>query len=589
MAEQQVTDLRGALEERAIFWRNRFYSNAYSTAGHDLVDTDLDSTGALKFFAGSNGASAPVQHIANASALRSSLLGFFVAFWEHLLTVRGGLKLIVFDDPQELLDDDNRDRLARALNELAGSGAQLIVTTHDRSFARLTVAEGRKRSGVEHRSVHPVNAVRNTVDTAPAIEELDNKRSSFERKIDDAVAAQDYVSEARVFIEARLADLFDDPSYPAFSAPSKAPTLSDHLSRLRGLVGSPPNDLFGRRSFADFARDPALQDGAACITALNTSHHNKSSITYRQVSDVQDDLKRLRSVEKLHEEFRGWRWRDPDPEVLVENVPLDAVLKPSFEVTIFPDLAAFTGGSLRTNPQEVAEDRFEGAWFEDKALYFVRNENLGFAAPSGSIVVVECDPKPGNDRNLVIALKGDRVYARRLLRATTNNSSIALSAQTADPRKSPPTILADPSKIQIHRILGVLFDDISPPSSKEEAVLIDDAPCLKRVETAYLVRDESALPLALPGQLVLGGSLINPDELAANEQRPVAITLTDGSSIFKRVGPSLPGSMAHLRLFESIGGLGASEIVATEEIEGRSDGLPVMAFARLVVGVLYEH
>jgi hypothetical protein len=42
---------------------------------------------------------------------------------------------------------------------------------------------------VEHRSVHPVNEMRATVKTAPAIEELDRKREEFEGKIDDAAKA----------------------------------------------------------------------------------------------------------------------------------------------------------------------------------------------------------------------------------------------------------------------------------------------------------------------------------------------------------------------------------------------------------------
>ena len=34
---------------------------------------------------------------------------------------------MILDDPQELLDDDNRDRLARTLPELVGIGANLIL------------------------------------------------------------------------------------------------------------------------------------------------------------------------------------------------------------------------------------------------------------------------------------------------------------------------------------------------------------------------------------------------------------------------------------------------------------------------------
>jgi hypothetical protein len=505
-----------------------------------------------------------------------------------VFTVRGGLKLMVLDDPQELLDDDNRDRLARTLPELVKVGAQLLLTTHNRLFARMSVAEARKADFVEHRSVHPVNEMRATVKIAPAIEELDRKREAFDLHVDDAPKAQDYVVEARQFIEERLADLFDDPAYPAFSAPSKAPTFADYLGRLRGLVGKPPNELFRKRMIVDFCNDAALKEGASCLLLLNKAHHrDKSKISYKDVKDEAVNLRRLRSrIEEVHEEFRRWKWRDTTvtPSNVVSLKPAN---RPSFIVDIHPDLAAFTGASGKSNSQDEASDRFDSVWFEDKSFFYLKNENMGFAAPATSIVVVETEPKPGNDRNLVIALHKGEVLARRLLRPRGDALAIALAAQTPDPRKSPPTRIVDPSEAQIHRVRGVLFDDLQPPTGKQEAIQISDAPSLGKIETSYRVRDESALPLALPGQLVLGGTTILPADLGIHEGRLVALTLTDGSSIFKRVGPALPG-LKSLRQFESIGGLGASEVIATEVIEGEFTKLRVMEFARQVLGVIYE-
>ncbi|MGV3723934.1 MAG: hypothetical protein ACO1SX_23820, partial [Actinomycetota bacterium] len=130
-------------------------------------------------------------------------------------------------------------------------------------------------------------------------------------------------------------------------------------------------------------------------------------------------------------------------------------------------------------------------------------------------------------------------------------------------------------------------DDLPPPQDKQEAVQVDEAPSLKRIVTAYRVRDESALPLALDGQIVLGGPAIAPADIQKYQDRFVALTLTDGASILKRVGKALPGFKA-ARLFESIGGLGASEAIALEEVEGETHGLRAMSFARLVLGVIYE-
>jgi hypothetical protein len=182
--------------------------------------------------------------------------------------------------------------------------------------------------------------------------------------------------------------------------------------------------------------------------------------------------------------------------------------------------------------------------------------------------------------------KGE-VLARRLLRPQGDTFALALAAQTPDPRKSPPTRMLDPSETQIHRVLGVLFDDLPPPGGKQEAIQIADAPSLRKIVTSYQVRDDSALPLALPGQIVLGGTTISPADLSAYEGKFVALTLTDGSSIFKRVGPTLAG-LKSLRQFESIGGLGASEVIVTEAVEGQFSDLRVMEFARLVLGVIYQ-
>ncbi|MDP1701728.1 MAG: hypothetical protein Q8L53_12325 [Aestuariivirga sp.] len=588
LAQMQVESLRTTLDGRAAYWRNKIYNNAYATSGFSLVGSGMDSKGALDLFVGSNGISAPAQHVSNASALRASLVGFYFAFWEHVHTARGGLKLMILDDPQELLDDDNRDRLARTLPELVKIGVQLVLTTHNRLFARMSVAEARKDDLVEHRSVHPVNEMRAKVETAPAIEELDSKRMAFERNVDNASKAQDYATEARAFIEARLADLFDDPAYPAFSASSKAAGFADYLGRLRGLIGKPPNELFRKKMIIDFCNDPALKDGHGCLALLNKAHHrDKSKISYKDVKDEDEHLRRLRGrIEDVHEEFRRWKWRDAATS-LSNIVPLKPGSHPNFVIPIFPDLAAFTGSPRSGGTQDEANDTFDSRWFENKSFFYLKNENMGFAAPATSIVVVESDPKPGNDRNLVIALHNGEVLARRLLRPQADTSSLALAAQTPDPRKSPPTRMLDPSETQIHRVLGVLFDDSPPPMGKQEAVQIDNAPSLQNIVASYRVRDESALPLALPGQIVLGGTAILPTDLDAYEGKFVALTLTDGASIFKRVGPTLPG-LKSLRQFESIGGLGASEVIATETVEGQFSHLRLMEFARRVVGVIYE-
>ena len=177
--------------------------------------------------------------------------------------------MLVLDDPQELLDHDNRQRLAHGLAAVAEAGAQLLVTTHDRRFARSLVAENRAADRVQHLSVHAVNGVHPTLSLSPTIEEVDRRRQAFINNLDSAVAAQDYASDLRVFIEARLGDLFDDLAEPAHATSTQALTLFPLLDRLRALITNGSGELFSNPVLRRFIDDPGLVDGAAPRRILN--------------------------------------------------------------------------------------------------------------------------------------------------------------------------------------------------------------------------------------------------------------------------------------------------------------------------------
>ncbi|MFG1294060.1 AAA family ATPase [Xanthobacter versatilis] len=590
LAQTQVDTLRRKLHNRSEHWRTSIYRNATLFAP-DLVGTDMNARGVLELKVGRDGVAAPAQHISNASALRGALLGFFLAFREHVLTTRGGLALLVLDDPQELLDHDNRQRLAHGLTSVVADGAQLLVTTHDRRFAKSLVAETRSADRVEHLSVHPVNGVRPTLGLSPAIEEVDRRRQEFLAVEDGAPEAQTYASDVRVFLEARLGDLFDDLAEPAHATTTRALTLFPLVDRLRGLIATGSGELYTNPVLKRFVDDPALAEGAAPRRVLNTSHHDKASLTYMDVKHVDGDLVRLRGlIEKVHEQFRLYRWRDPlvqAGESTANVVPLPVMARPTFSVPICTDIAAFIGSMPAGGSQDVTSEPLDDSWFEGKALFYVRGETLGFSIPAGTLAVVEAEPYPGRDRNLVIARHQGNVLARRLVKAP-GSLGISLVGQMPDPRTPRPTLTYDESKVRLHRIVGSIFTDMPPPlDGGGEATLVDTAPELARIEVAYRVREDSAVPLALPGQIVLGGTELTPSNLDTLEGRLVAVTLDDGTSIFKRVGARLPGSLAYLRLFETIGGLGSSMVIATETVDRRTS-TPVMASARRVLGVLYQ-
>ena len=589
LAQSQVDTLRTKLHNRSEHWRRAIFQNATDFAPA-LTGTKMDAKGVIELQVGRDGVEAPAHHIANASSLRAALLGFLLAFREHVLETRGGLATLVLDDPQELLDVDNRDRFARGLAKVGASGAQLIITSHDRKFARSLVAENRSEDAVEHLSVHPVNAVRPCLATAPAVEEVDRRRKEFRSNPDDAVAAQNYASDLRVFLEARLGDLFDNLSSPAYSSSTQALTLIPLLDKLRSQVSAGGSELFTNPVVISFANHPALAEGADSRRVLNESHHDKASITYGDVKAVESQFSDLKnSVEKVHSQFRFFRIREPldsDESAVVSIKALQSVQPPAFEVQICPDLAAFAGQATGIGSQDVPEETIGDDWFGAKSMFYVRGETMGFSIPSGAVAIVDSESYPGRDQNLVIALYGSQVFARRLIKPK-NAIGVSLLAQMPDPRTSRPSLTFDQTGIALHKVVGVVLTDMPPPLGSSEATQVQEVPELSQVQVAYRVKEDSAIPLALPGQTILGGNELVLGELDSFLGQIVAVSTSDGSQFLKRVGERLPYPHSHLRQFETIGGLGTSVILATETGEMGNDN-PVLISARKVLGVLYE-
>lgn len=228
LAEQQVEELQNRLHKKAVGWRSRIYAGAFPSTNLDLVATKMSGDGELQLMVGAAGLAAPAQHVSNASALRASLVGFFLAYWEYMLEERGGLKILLLDDPQELLDVDNREKLADSIKSLRAANAQLILTTHDGRFAA-SVARRAHGASVElnHQYVHPATAKTDgRIHLTPSVTQVQLAHDAYVDDYDDAVNAQHYASECRVFIEGRMGDIFDDAAFPTASTHTFAPMLA---------------------------------------------------------------------------------------------------------------------------------------------------------------------------------------------------------------------------------------------------------------------------------------------------------------------------------------------------------------------------
>jgi hypothetical protein len=365
--------------------------------------------------------------------------------------------------------------------------------------------------------------------------------------------------------------------------------LVDHLNHLRSLVKNPPNALFKGKAVTDFCACKALAQGSECMKVLNTAHHNKSSLSAGDVYAVVDDLDLVRHLaEKMHIEFRHWRWHEPLQEAVAQNniIPFKPVAAPTFKVLIQPDLAAFTATSAHEGTQDAASEMLDGSWFDNKTLFMVRTNNLGFSVPDGCIAIAESHSCEGKDHDLVIVRQPGHRLARRLFRPP-HGDELILASEAPDPRESKPSLQFNAGDVVLHRIVGMLTErPPPPPPGKGEATEITSAVSLSHIRTAYRVRDESGVPLALPGQIVLGGERVIKNQLATMEGTLIALGLDDGSSVFKRIGDRVPGTGGRLWQFESIGGLGRSMVVSLVESDEKSDA-PRFVCARQVIGVLY--
>lgn len=587
LVELQVGFLIGTLSSRTEEWKKHLYKASFRDAPK-VVKTDVGSDGSLAFEAETQGSRAAVQHISNASDLRATLLGFLLAFWEHLLNEQGGLALLLLDDLQELFDPYNRRRIANNITNMVEGGGQVIITTNDHAFGRRAANSAYERIGynrVDHRCIHALRASREHIELGYFIEEIEKKRKDFEEKENDHQTARDYIKQLRIYIENRLIDLFDvsDSGLP------KKPTLSDLMNAVRTRI-SAGNEPFTSKVFQKLVDDSALKEGSEFFDLMNQSHHSgEDQIMYTDVWEVKDVCIHVRKLVKaVYEEYERWLRRDP--QVIIQDMPAipGAFTALTLSVPIFENLAAFTSDDGLGEPIE-SGDQFFSTMLDNHAIYIINTHNFGFSVWINCRVIVDLGDEEVLDRNLVIALHKEKVYARRLLRDDSNPHLIALGSEAENPLKRPPSLLLPTEEVRLLRVVGVLFDDRPYyPRPTDEAVLETSFGAIEDIKIVFRVRknDVSALPLAIGGQSILGGICLTPSQLAEKEGCAVAIATTEGTAL-KRIGRAVTGA-PHVRLFESIGGLGASMLVRTEDVEDFFGKLPVLQSAREVLGVLYE-
>jgi hypothetical protein len=294
---------------------------------------------------------------------------------------------LLLDDPQELLDDENRERLADAMAHLVSIGAQPILTTYDPRFAaRVSRLSG--GGAIQHLAVRPATLQHPVIQLTPPMIEVLAAKTAFENDENDETCARDFADKCRVYFEGVLGTLFEDPAHFQWAKTNPHPTLATFLDRIRSLLTVNPQGLFAAPIFRRLVQHQALANGSATIELMNKCHHGRrNEVRAGDVTACKISLlELLEQVEAVQEEAHRWRRREANDTSgeITRAAPLELATFPPFRVPLCPDLAAFTHGASRHESQEEIEWLSE-AVLSNKTAFYLRRENFGFAAPQGRL------------------------------------------------------------------------------------------------------------------------------------------------------------------------------------------------------------
>jgi hypothetical protein len=590
LAQQRVDALVGQLKSRALYWKSRLYKPA-TNASPKLHDLGVAGDGRLELLASRQGVKVDAGHVANSSDLRATLLALLFAYWERLTEDGRGLGLLLLDDPQELMDPDNRHHLASAICELSSKhDVRLLVTSNDRRFcdALVAAAGGLDSKKLRFAEVHPASDKRPCLSLQPFLNVIDDKRRAFEKETDDDQKAWDYAVHVRIHAEETLRDLLDDVTLE----PGSKPTLDPLLNALR-KGNKKASGFLAERTIGLLLECDALKQGAAVRELLNRAHHGDAhTITWGEVNGVAREMKQmLELLEAAKITQAAWLLRLP-PDVTPNGPPTPApteIIRPQ----AVPRFAERAGLPSQSGGDGVgkAED-FSLQWFEGKAVYRLVKDKLGLVAGVGSYLVVDPSATQSEDNRIVVALHGDSIWARRLLRPRRNPDLAVLASEGTDPRSRDGSMSLPFDEVTTMKVVGVLFGSkYLPPELaevKSKEAIYQPTYNLSSLAHALKVQGNDVSPVALPQQTLLVGEEVDPGRLDARVGQPVAVR-TDSGWSFHRVGGLLAGST--LRLFPGLGATGTPVVAETSNPSAASGGWAGTAKlleVRLLVGVLFD-
>ncbi len=555
---EQVTGLIAALHTGTQTWLERLYRPHYH-GGPDYSGLDPTAERGLGLRAGMGDMQVPAHQVMNASMLRACVWAFLFSLWEHVRAQAGGLDCVLLDDPQTQFDPMNSENLAAAVPLMPDNGMHPIVTSIDERFLA-SIRDKLPRRTTENPSwtalrLNPISSSRLTASVSPSIEEIRERRDRWKEDENDVPKAQQFVERVRVHVENQIWNLLATDPHVMHD-----PTLADLLNQLRGAQshGERP---FEEPPFLHLLNHQALRATTPFYLAINKAHHRPHEITPVDAGDVDVAFREidhlLRSCTASYARFMGRLTREDSEQYLFDQPAMPAAVQSgSSQIPVLGALAARSTTDILASPDDEAS--IDVSTFGPLALYGIRSPCLGSLALLGQVVIVSLE-REARDGDPVIALFGDKIFARRIARDQRDPSRITLIADRSGTERVPHAEILPTAKTRILPIVGILYEQVSM-SGQDEACLVDSSPIWERALSAAHIVDDSAYPIIRENDLVVLERIepVTTEALDRLEDRIVAVVASSGSESFgflKRMGAAIqPG----VRLMEKIGLMGSS-------------------------------
>lgn len=530
--------------------------------------------------------------VANTSWLRAVLWAFLFALRQEAVKQLGAdpLPMLLLDDPQATFDAEHRHRWALEVLGLQtrSTPAQVILATHDEIFVELL-----KIDGIRGREAIIVSAGPE-IGHAAIFEgaALDRK---WKKTTDEntASAGQDYISAVRIYVEGLLRLMLRGHAADVNWASS-----GFVMGAAREKIHELHDAKIAPWDKAEFKRLVGQLDvGITAIKHMEMAHHSgRGNLGLGEAQGVEQHWRKnlspalrrafqlARDHQLIHGGLRALHAAEPDcelPEGYTEKVK-------TLRFPLLGRAAALTGGIA-------ADGRLDLDLSSGGTNLFVLGRHSAFrlnaptlepVARQGDILLVRKIGVP-SPRSLVVARCEGRVVARRFEIADNHSDIAVLTAQAINPRQIAAPIVVKKATLELHKVIGVLFDYGSAQVVGDGEVCDcggESAVQRYAAEVKGLVEvvGNSAEPIALNGQMLLIGDPVSAED---------ALNSLDGR-------PVIAGDMADGRYFKRLRH-GEGDTVVLESLEISGDFAPITLTHRTgavtdlkevwpVYGVLFE-